>query len=331
MPAANNSYVYSIGGLFLEKNSLSKTIVEDIDEFISIAPSLAENVRSSLFERKDLFWFKQHMSMVLYLLKSVSAKGLLADAEAICHAAEVNNVDLCRKKIEPFISDFLSLSIEMQMAQKRAAEGSTDKSWIEAYADILNILTAVLHLIAIGEYKKSRDLLADVEYPGDDTAFGQLTNALELGKGDLAEKLANKLIEKYQLKIEEPDSRKGVDMKEILAVDDRPDVLRTVAGVLREHYKVLTAADGVTALKIIQSKTPDLFILDIEMPNMNGFELASEIRLTEKFRQTPILFLTSNSTREYVLKAIESGGNDFIVKPAKHSMLLSKVNRYLFT
>lgn len=333
MPAELNSYVYSISGLHLRQGKLSNTIVEDIDEFINIAPTLAENVRSSLFNRKDSYWFLQHMSMVLFLLKSVNAKWLHAEAEAILRAAEANHLDICRKKIEPFIADFLSLSIEMQMAQKRATgeSGEDKKNVIEAYMDIANILTAVSRLIDNNEYDKARELLTDIEDLGDNTVVEEIMQSLYPSSAEIATKRLSLLRDKYISKIEETDSFRDITKKVILAVDDRPDVLRIVAGILRERYKVLTATDGMAALKILEQKVPDLFILDIDMPGMNGFELARKIRQTNNFQRTPILFLTSNSTREYVLKAIESGGSDFIVKPAQQSTLLSKVSRYLFT
>lgn len=331
MSVGKTNYVYSISGLFLKRGHLGATIEEDINEFINAAPMLAENIKTSVYFTKDAQSFQQNMSRALALLQSVSAKWLQAEAEAIMRFTDTHSLDECRKNIEPFIADFLSLSIEMQMAQKHAAEERPeDKKYaIEAYRDIANIVTAVSRLIGLGEYGKARELVTDIEDPDDSGAADVLLQSLYPDSAEAAENLVKHYSDKYKAKIAEIESRWEDSKKEILAVDDRPDVLRMVAGVLRERYKVLTATDGAGALKILEKKTPDLFILDIDMPNMDGFELARQIRLMDDFAQTPILFLTSNSSRDYVLNAFEAGGSDFIVKPAKHDALLAKVGKYL--
>jgi putative two-component system response regulator len=65
------------------------------------------------------------------------------------------------------------------------------------------------------------------------------------------------------------------------------------------------------------------------MPEMNGIELATAIRLIPEFEKTPLIFLTGNTSREYVLNAIKVGANDFVVKPANHDDLMAKAMHYL--
>ena len=88
-------------------------------------------------------------------------------------------------------------------------------------------------------------------------------------------------------------------------------------------------ANGKTALKVMEAQNPDLFILDIDMPEIDGYELAGIIRANAGHAKTPIVFLTGKSTREHVLKAIQAGANDFLVKPATREVLLMMTGKYL--
>ena len=105
--------------------------------------------------------------------------------------------------------------------------------------------------------------------------------------------------------------------------------ITSVNAALQNHFKTLCAPSGKVALNIIDKQDIKLFILDIEMPQMNGFELTEKIRQMENHKDTPILFLTANSSRERIQKAIKLGISDFIVKPAYNETLLSKVKTYL--
>jgi PleD family two-component response regulator len=117
--------------------------------------------------------------------------------------------------------------------------------------------------------------------------------------------------------------------KMILSVDDMPEILSGVKAALKYHYKVFGVTSAVDAMTFLKNHKPDLFILDIDMPFIDGYDTASFIRKDENHAKTPIIFLTSNATRDHVIKAVESGGNDYIVKPINHSVLLKKVRKYL--
>lgn len=115
----------------------------------------------------------------------------------------------------------------------------------------------------------------------------------------------------------------------ILAVDDKPELLAAISSVLRTQYKVIAVASGNAALKAIEAHTPALFLLDIEMPGMDGYALAKKIREHDRFRRTPIVFLTSKATREHVINAVTHGGNDYLIKPVDSSLLLGKIQHQL--
>lgn len=116
--------------------------------------------------------------------------------------------------------------------------------------------------------------------------------------------------------------------KTILAVDDVSFLLNGLKSILQNTpYKFIGVTSGADALRFIVNHKPDLFLLDIEMPEMNGYELARKIK--ESGQTAPIIFLTGNSTKEYVLKALEVGAIDFIVKPISKENVLEKIRKYI--
>lgn len=115
----------------------------------------------------------------------------------------------------------------------------------------------------------------------------------------------------------------------ILAVDDMKPLLSSVVSMLLDQYVVMAVTSGVSALKVLEKHSPSLFLLDIEMPQMDGYELAAAIRADERFKDTPIIFLTAKANREAVVAAIQHGGNDYIVKPVEKELLLEKIQRFL--
>jgi CheY-like chemotaxis protein len=116
------------------------------------------------------------------------------------------------------------------------------------------------------------------------------------------------------------------DTNSILAVDDIPVTLNMLSTALaKAGYKVTGVTSGAAALNFIEKFTPNLFILDIEMPKMNGFELA--VKLREAGQSAPMVFLTGNTTREYLMKAVKLGAVDFIVKPFNADSVTVKINR----
>lgn len=115
----------------------------------------------------------------------------------------------------------------------------------------------------------------------------------------------------------------------ILLVDDAKSVQLVMTTRLASYgYDVLHAANGQEALAVFASAAPDLVLMDVEMPVMNGFEAASRIRAFEATQQwawTPIIFLTSSDTVENLVTAIEAGGDDFMSKFVPEPVLQAKM------
>ncbi|MCL2638481.1 MAG: response regulator [Oscillospiraceae bacterium] len=124
------------------------------------------------------------------------------------------------------------------------------------------------------------------------------------------------------------NSKKQVKKPKILAVDDVSVVLNAITSALEAHYEVfcLTKAEQVERFLKNTDNVPDLFILDIEMPDMNGFDLIKEIREFEEHKETPIIILTGNATVRNFHVAFKQGVMDFIAKPVDSKVLLEKVN-----
>ena len=115
----------------------------------------------------------------------------------------------------------------------------------------------------------------------------------------------------------------------ILAVDDSPMILRSVSSLLGNDYKVYTLAKSAMLEKVLSQITPDLFLLDYNMPVLTGFELIPIIRGFEEHKDTPIIFLTSERTIDNVSGAVRLGACDFIVKPVQPNILRERVSKHI--
>lgn len=112
----------------------------------------------------------------------------------------------------------------------------------------------------------------------------------------------------------------------ILAVDDEPDLLLIVKTALTgEGFDVITATNGPDALAMAEDSKPDLIILDVMMPEMNGFEVLEALRDNETTERIPVIMLTGLSEREKIRDALAAGTDYYIVKPFQLHDLVGKV------
>lgn len=118
--------------------------------------------------------------------------------------------------------------------------------------------------------------------------------------------------------------------EKILLVDDDPDILEFLTyNIQKEGYYVETADNGKDALKKLENFKPDLIILDVMMPEMDGIETCDEIRKQSKFNDTIITFLTARGEYYSQIAGFESGADDYITKPIKPKLLMSKIKSLL--
>lgn len=116
----------------------------------------------------------------------------------------------------------------------------------------------------------------------------------------------------------------------ILAVDDDPDVLGTLGRVLEyEGFDTRLASSGKEALSTLEHHKPDLLVLDIIMPGMDGIAVCRKVRSMPEFITLPILFLTAKGATEDIVEGLDAGADDYIVKPFEVAELRARVNALL--
>lgn len=115
----------------------------------------------------------------------------------------------------------------------------------------------------------------------------------------------------------------------ILIVEDDAETLEYMRSSLAEEYSVITAADGQTALGVIAEKNPDIVISDVIMPVMNGYDLCRSVKSDVATSHIPVLLLTGMTDRESVIRGLESGADDYIVKPFDMSVLKARIRNIL--
>jgi len=116
----------------------------------------------------------------------------------------------------------------------------------------------------------------------------------------------------------------------ILIVDDNPQNLQVLGRLLQEKdYEIEFATNGKAALEWVESGQFDLILLDINMPEMDGFEVCSEIRKNIKMKNIPVIFLSAYTDRESILKGFELGGQDYVAKPFDSRELVVRVKTHL--
>lgn len=120
-------------------------------------------------------------------------------------------------------------------------------------------------------------------------------------------------------------------MADILVIDDSPTVSITLEWMLRDHgHRVLTARDGLSALNALTAHRPDLILLDIRMPHIDGIQLCSLIRASASYAHVPIIMLSGLSKPNDIERALDAGANDYLVKPVDDKMLLAVINQHLY-
>ncbi len=115
----------------------------------------------------------------------------------------------------------------------------------------------------------------------------------------------------------------------ILAVDDTAFMLRTISSILSKQYEVFSLTKGTLVEKFLVHTTPELFLLDVTMPDMSGYDLVPIIRKFEQHQNTPIIFLTARSSTENVSTAVSLGARDYVIKPVVPEVLLEKVAKHI--
>lgn len=119
------------------------------------------------------------------------------------------------------------------------------------------------------------------------------------------------------------------DLPLIYCVDDTPANLSLLHGYLGSLYKVKLINSGEKVLTLLQKEQPDLILLDVMMPGLDGYEVCRRVRANPDTRHIPILFITAKNTADDEQEALQAGGNDFITKPINPKVLMARVKTHL--
>ncbi len=121
-----------------------------------------------------------------------------------------------------------------------------------------------------------------------------------------------------------------VQSARILVVDDQPANIQIVGAVLGNlGCEIIPAGDGPTALKRVALRTPDLILLDLLMPGMGGCEVCRQLKENPGWKDIPVIFLSAADDKDLIVRALDSGGLDYITKPFNHAELISRVRTQL--
>ncbi len=119
------------------------------------------------------------------------------------------------------------------------------------------------------------------------------------------------------------------DMKQILIVDDVAADLESAVEVLKDSYDITARDSGKKAMALLQDMQPDLILLDVNMPDMNGYEVMEELKKDRKLNEIPVIFLTAQSDQESEIKGLKMGAMDFVRKPFEPEIMRSRIDKIL--
>jgi two-component system alkaline phosphatase synthesis response regulator PhoP len=121
-----------------------------------------------------------------------------------------------------------------------------------------------------------------------------------------------------------------MDKKRVLIVDDEPDIVETIQFILEsEGFECLAAYDGEDALLKARTENPDLILLDIMLPKINGYQVCRLLKFDEKYKDIPIIMLTAKVQESDKFWGKESGADDYVTKPFEMEILIQKIQGYL--
>lgn len=127
----------------------------------------------------------------------------------------------------------------------------------------------------------------------------------------------------------EPAPRTAAAQARVLVVDDQPDNVQMVCALLgRAGFEGLPAGGGAQGLELARSQRPDLVLLDMRMPGMDGFEVLRQMREDASLRDLPVIFLTADDDRENLIRAFDAGAIDYLTKPFMAEELLARVRTH---
>jgi putative two-component system response regulator len=119
------------------------------------------------------------------------------------------------------------------------------------------------------------------------------------------------------------------DRKKIVVVDDNPENLQLLRNTLKESYMVFPNPSAQDMFELLEHVRPDLILLDVEMPGMNGYEAIKKLKSDDKYQTIPVIFLTSMTDEKSEKEGLQLGAVDYIHKPFVTPVLLERIKKHL--
>ena len=117
--------------------------------------------------------------------------------------------------------------------------------------------------------------------------------------------------------------------KTVMVVDDTETNIDILVDLLADDYEIMVAMDGKECLEAVQMQTPDIFLLDVMMPGMDGYELCRKLKSYKRTRDVPVIFVTAKGEIDDKLDGYDAGGVDYITKPIDPEFTLATIKKYI--
>ena len=261
---------------------------------------------------------------------------LIKKANLDIHRVVRNNLSIKVGEYYALLSKFEdesknNLNIFYKVVDQQANE--TDIQAMSGIIDLLEAVGAVKSIPAIEDLikalKRGHAAFAAESVEKIISDFEKTVNRITSAKNTTNTPPAGFEAQSLKNVLQQVESGETARKLQILAVDDSTVMLNTISSILGEDYKVYVLAKPTMVEAFLQQITPDMILLDYEMPEINGFDLIPIIRKFGEHKDTPIIFLTSLGTMEHVSAAAKLGACDFIVKPFEPDNLREKVSKHI--
>ncbi|MGL6226783.1 MAG: response regulator [Thermoguttaceae bacterium] len=307
----------------------------EMEQFAEYVPTTTKILGVELFRSNH-----QRLEVLLRQIKttlhSCYAQRLESDCDYILECLRLRGAGHCTVHIERLVSNLTAFSIAIQTARRQGPSNSTERllrgSGVQPQQQpqsqqsvqqqqqqsLGNLLTLLKQALSEYDGEKSLGLLEKLENLGMSGRLAQINNLVHSFEFDKAVRVLE------ELQANTPAAGTNPRKRIILGVDDMPQNLSMLRTIIGDKYKFIGVTSGEAALRYLETNIPDVYILDIDMPKMNGYELVAAIRMRRKL--APIVFLTANATAEYVTKAFDMGITDFLVKPCNEEAVFAKLD-----
>lgn len=318
---ADNGAVDVSGDVAGEEADNYRHSLLEFSDFVRVG---VETLRGELFS-ESLDRIERQVGSIQEKLHSFGAFKLNSDCTRLLKHLHLRGAANSTVHLEKLVSDLLAFSINIQVADHLARQEKETPSMetvVATTASVPHWMVQLREALELFDDEKSLQVIQRLETAG-------LTTALEPIKKSLIAFDFPKALTQLDMLMSRTSCQDTDRKPTILAVDDIPQNLAILKSILAAKCKFVGVTSGEAALKYLETNIPDIYILDIDMPKMTGFELVEAIKLRRK--TAPTIFLTANATIDYVTRAFALGVTDFLVKPCNEEAVTAKINKLFYS